>query len=109
MKNVFGNGDISCDAPCAIAKNDPHNPTLFPKNNNDPKPHLAGKCITHADLKKINICFWNIRGLTHHKLQSEICGSFSANFDIILLNETWSDEIQTFELEGYVYIDMYRR
>ena len=28
---------------------------------------------------------------------------------MILLNETWSDENQTFELEGYVYIDMYRR
>ena len=56
--------------------------------------------------KKINICFWNIRGLTHHKLQSEICGSFLANFDIILLKGTWSDEIQT---GGLRFIDMYRK
>ena len=55
----------------------------------------------------LTVCFWNIRGLYHYKLCKNICGSFLAEFDLILLCETWSENNNTFELDGCVYLDIY--
>ena len=46
--------------------------------------------------RALNICSWNINGLTQTKLSDDILGKFLTKFDIILLSETWSSEGDNF-------------
>ena len=70
---------------------------------------VATKAFNMQQDNPFKICFWNIRRLTPHKLDMQICGSFLSEHDIILLCETWSLNNHTIELSGFVYVDAYRK
>ena len=56
----------------------------------------------------VDLCLWNINGLTRDKLNDQILGKYFSRFDIIILTETWSDGEGNYELYNYKYIDFKR-
>ena len=56
----------------------------------------------------ITLCSWNINGLTAEKLTYDILGCLFKDFDIILLSETWCYRDDTYDLQGYTYINYAR-
>ena len=56
----------------------------------------------------IDLCLWNVNGLTQDKLHDHILGKYFSQFDIIILLETWSDGEGNYELYDYKYFDFKR-
>ena len=46
----------------------------------------------------LNVCVWNINGLTQDKLEDQIAGNLLCRYDLILLSETWSRNSENFVL-----------
>ena len=55
--------------------------------------------------KSIDICFWNINGLTQNKLDDYLLGKFLKSYDIILIAETWAEKDDEFYLNGFTYMN----
>ena len=54
-------------------------------------------------MRHLKILFWNINGLTQFKLHDDVTGNMLKENDIVLLNETWSNDDDSFELDGFTY------
>ena len=79
-----------------FCKNDPQN-TLVIECGNSNLPTSTNRAISQSpqdtgyqnndetSANLLRICFWNIRGLYQYKLCKNICGSFLARYDVILL------------------------
>ena len=55
----------------------------------------------------VNICVWNIGGLTDDKVNQKVIGPFLQEQDIIAISETWLRE-NNFEIVGYQGIHFIR-
>ena len=53
--------------------------------------------------------FWNINGLNQDKLRDDILGTLFKKYDIILLSETWSNEQDDYNLNGFLYFNYSRK
>ena len=62
-----------------------------------------------TEITDINICAWNIQGLTSDKLSNSILGRFMKQFDILLITETWASEHDHFVLPHYIYHNFPRK
>ena len=51
---------------------------------------------------QLKVCSWNVRGLTRDKLDNNVMGSITAEFDVIILTETWLREEDQLPIEGFV-------
>ena len=56
----------------------------------------------------LNVCVWNINGLTQDKLEDQIAGNLLSRYDLILLSETWSRNSENFVLNSFRYHDFQR-
>ena len=58
---------------------------------------------------QIKVCSWNVRGLTRDKLDNNVMGSIFAEFDIIILTETWLRKEDELPIEGFVNYNYNRK
>ena len=68
--------------------------------------HNACESLTNEPLR---ILFWNVNGLTQDKLHDDILGKLFKEYDIILLSETWANELGYFGLSGFNYLNYPRK
>ena len=68
-----------------------------------------GNLASCEDIKHVKVLSMNICGLSQWKLDDDVLGNHFKNYDIILLQETWSAEGDNFYLSGYTFYNFPRK
>ena len=61
------------------------------------------------DITNLKICSWNIHGLDKFKLSDNVLCNYFKEFQLIMLNETWSSGTDGFHLDGFTFHDFDRK
>ena len=93
-----------------IPVSDDTNVEHSPKTSEHLEPNDAGQILGSVIKGKpncVNICSWNINGLTDDKLC--ILEEYLTKFDIVLLSETWTCEGENYTIPGFKYYNFPRQ